>query len=374
MKLARKLNVLALASLSGAAFSQVPDLVTAIDAGGRAMGAGSALNLTGVSTLSATYNPAALAYIRRKELGVAIRTLPSTDSIVTGSVSDPQYLSSDTEAGDFRLSHVGLAMPMGPNGRRGVVGIAYTIGGWFHDTQRGGNMSGGVATFEDFTRARTDFFNVSYGRTGGDQSFAWGVGLVVAQQNVRNFRRITFSDTQIPPVVADSDLTGYGVGVQAGVMLTPRNRPDVTLAFSARSPIEIDNDSNGVYDRIPGRLAAGIATRRDGFRGGRDFLILGAEAQYFFDGEDSPRIDRNNHGTAHFGAEYNYDLGSATLPIRLGYSLVPKGGDDFRSRNSFTYGFGYRPKDGDWSIEVNFGRPSGGGQETGVFFSSRFGN
>ena len=88
MNLARKLSVIGLAALSSAAFSQVPDMVTAIDAGGRAMGAGSAFNLSSVSTLAATYNPAALGYIRRPEIGAAMRTLPTTTTSVSGPLND----------------------------------------------------------------------------------------------------------------------------------------------------------------------------------------------------------------------------------------------------------------------------------------------
>lgn len=370
MKLARKLAVVAVAALSGASFAQVPDLMTAIDAGGRAMGAGSAFNLSSISTLSATYNPAALGYVTRPEIGAAMRTLPDTKTSVAGALNDLR-LSSDTETGSFRASHVGLAFPLKQGSNRGAVGVAWTIGGWFHDIQRGVGLDNGVATFEDFTRARTDFVNLSYGKASGDQSIAWGFGLVVAQQNVRVFQRTTFTDNNIPPVVADTDETSHGVGAQIGFMLTPKGRPDVTIAASARSPIEL-NGGSSLYDRIPGRLAAGIAARKDGYRGGRDYAVLGIEVQHFFDGNDSPRLDRENQTTAHFGVEYNYSVGSAIIPLRIGYSLVPRGGTDFDNRNTFNYGFGYRPKNGDWTIELNFGSPNGGGKETGVFLSYRF--
>lgn len=370
MNMARKLSLFSLAILTTAAYAQVPDMVDAMDAGGRAMGAGSALNLTGVSTLSATYNPAALAYASRREIGVAMRTLPNSNSIVTGAVNDLQS-ETTSETGGFKATHLGVIWPMG-NGSS--IGAAWTIGGWMHDTQRGVNLANGVATFFDFTRAQTDFFNLSYGHAGGgDQQLAWGAGLILARQHVKTVQNITFTDPNIPPQTANTDTSANGYGAQIGVMLTPKSNPDLTIAASARTPIEIQ-DGDPIYETIPGRIAAGFAIRKSGFRGGRDFLVMGVEGQYFFGGEDSPRIDRENHGTAHFGAEYNYTMGNAVIPIRVGYSIVPAGGDGFGNRNTFTYGFGYRPHNGDWTIEVNFGNPQGGGRETGIYLSYRFGN
>lgn len=368
MKLARKLSFFALAGLSTVAYGQVPDMIDAMDAGGRAMGAGSSMNLTGVSTLSVTYNPAALAFANRREIGFAGRTLPDSNSIVTGSVNDLQS-STTSETGGFRATHLGVVWPMG-NGS--AFGAAWTIGGWMHDIQRGINLSNGVATFFDLTRVQTDFFNLSYGHAGGgDQQFAWGVGAILAMQHVKTNQRITFTDPNIPDQVANTDTSANGFGAQIGVMLTPKGNPDLTIAASARTPIKIE-DGDPIYDTIPGRIAGGLAIRKSGFRGGRDFLVVGAEAQYFFGGEDSPRVDRENHATAHFGVEYNYSFGNATIPFRIGYSLVPAGGDGFGSRNTFTYGFGYRPHNGDWTIEVNFGNPEGGGNETGIYLSYRF--
>jgi long-subunit fatty acid transport protein len=345
-------------------------MVDAIDAGGRAMGAGSAFNLSSVSTLSATYNPAALAFVERREIGAAMRTFPTTQSSVSGPLNALRS-SSDTETGAFRASHFGLALPLR---NKGALGLAWTVGGWFHDTQTGVGLPNGVATYFDFTRMRTDFYNLSYGVSSNDGQFAWGAGVIMAQTNIRNSQIITFTDINIPPQIASTNATGNGFGAQVGIMLTPKGRRDVTIAASARTPIDIDDEDGelSLYNRIPGRIAVGVATRRDGFRGGRDYLVLGAEGQYFFGGKDSPRIDRENHGTAHFGAEYNYGIGSATIPVRVGYSIVPRGGDGFSDRNTLSFGFGYRPNNGDWSIEVNFGSPTGGGSETGVFFSYRF--
>lgn len=378
MHLARKLTIFSAAALSSAAASQVPDLVTALDAGGRAMGAGGALSLTGISTLSTTNNPAALGFVNRSEIGFAARTFPTSNSTVTGPLNDLQT-STKTESGDYKMSHLGFVLPLrGPDGQssRGALGIAWTTGGWFHDRQRGTNLPNGIALYEDFTRARTDFLNISFGRATGDYRFAWGFGLVFAQQNVRNSQRINFSDTNIPPQLANSDKTGNGLGMQVGAMFTPSASSNITFAATARTPIRIRNNAAALslYDRIPGRLAFGAAARRDGFRGGRDYLLIAAEVQHFFDGNDSPRIDRQEQTTAHFGAEYNLAYGGAVVPIRVGYAIVPSGGDGFRSRNSLTYGIGYRPNGGDWTIEINFGNPQNGGKETGVFLSYRFGN
>lgn len=371
--LARKLTISVLAALSSAAFAQVPDLVTALDAGGRSMGAGGALGITGISTLSVTSNPAAIAYASRTEVGIAARTLPTSETRVTGPLNDLR-LSTDTTTGDYHLTHVGVILPLkSKGGNQGAVGIAGTTTGWFHDTQRGNNLPNGIASYRDFTRARTDLITVSYGMTSQNLALAWGLGFVVARQNVRNFEQINFSDGNIPPQIADTDTTGNGLGFQAGLMYTPPERPDVTLAVSARTPIRIRSSASPInlYDRIPGRLAVGAAIRRDGFRSGSDYLILGGEVQHFFDGHDSPRIDRSEQTAGGVGAEYNYDHGSAFIPVRVGYAFIPKGGEDFRSRNGLTYGIGYRPKNGDFTIEVNFGRPQGGGTETGIYLSYR---
>ena len=68
----------ALFSLSSAATAQVPDLLNALDAGGRAMGLGGANNATNVDTLSAFYNPAALAYL---DTGAAGSRLPQSAEV-----------------------------------------------------------------------------------------------------------------------------------------------------------------------------------------------------------------------------------------------------------------------------------------------------
>ena len=47
--------------------------------------------------------------------------------------------------------------------------------------------------------------------------------------------------------------------------------------------------------------------------------------------------------------------------MRIGYSFVPKGGDDFIARNTFTFGIGYRPEISNLAVDLNFGLPSGGG-------------
>ncbi len=375
MSKARKLFIIGGSLSAVAASAQVPDMMTALDAGGRALGAGSAFNATTVSTLSATYNPAALAFINRSTAGIAARTVETTKTTVTGEVNDLR-LDSKSDVGGYRGTHFGFALPLkrGP-GTKGVIAVAWTVGGWHEDTQQGSNLANGVATYLDFTKAQTDFINLSYGTANGSQTFAWGAGLVFAQQNVRNFQRITFTDQNIPPQQSDTDTTGTGIGFQAGLLLTPAENPNLSFGVSARTPIKVKHSGSplALYEQIPGRVAAGLALRRDGFRGGRDFLILGGEVQHFFNGKDSPRLDRQNQTTAHFGAEYNWNRGETLIPIRLGYAVIPSGGDGFASRNGFTYGFGYRPAGSDWEIDINFGRPESGGADTSIFLTWRFG-
>lgn len=371
MRIARKLIIAALTAVAATSFGQVPDLLNAFDAGGRAMGAGGAFSTTAANPLSANTNPAGLGFISQRTASFAARSFPTTKTRVTGPLENLR-LDSNSSGGDLRFSHVGMAMPM--SGNRGTLGVSYSVGGWYHDDQRGTNLPGGIQNFLDSVKLRTEFLNISWGKASSDMSSSFGFGIVVANQANYNRRRVQFSDPNIPTQDSRSEDSGYGVGLQAGMMWIPKGQPNLTAALSVRTPIEIDDSEGalGLYNKIPGRVAGGLALRQDGFRNGNDYLIWGAEFQYFFDAEGSDRVPREDVATGHFGAEYNYTLGNAVIPLRVGYSIVPAGGDGFDDRNGFTYGFGYRPNGKNWSIEINYGRPNGGGMDTGISFTYRF--
>lgn len=371
MIIARKLIIVAMFGVSGVSMAQVPDMLTAFDAGGKALGAGSAFNNTNVDTLSTTYNPAALGFVNQAQAGASMRNFPTTETRVTGPLNDLR-LDSTSFSGDLRLSHFGYAAPM--KRLKGSVGIAFTTGGWMNDNRRGVNLPGGISQFLDAVKLRTDFINISYGKANEDMSFAWGVGLVIASQSNFNRQNIVFSDPNIPAVSArDSDST-FGIGVQGGVIITPRNRPNSTLSLSVRSPIQMMDDEgvNNLYTRVPARITGGYALRQDGYRGNRDFVVYGAEVSHYLSTRSNDRVKQDAHTTAHIGIEYNYAMGMAMIPIRIGYSVVPAGGDDLGNRNSFTYGLGYRPQDKNWGIELNFGNPTGGGKDMSIYVNYRF--
>ena len=57
----------------------------------------------------------------------------------------------------------------------------------------------------------------------------------------------------------------------------------------------------------------------------------------------------------------------------MGYQAIPSGGEGFGSRNTFNYGFGYRPDGGPWSVDFNWGVPQGSGADFSIALSYRFG-
>lgn len=357
-----------------AAHAQVPDLVAAFDAGGRAMGMGGVTYQTGSDTLSNYMNPAGLGFINRKTLGITFRNFPESDTVVTGDIapSGTQFLTSSGKGGPTGLGHAGIAIPL-QNGRGGTVSLSLTAGGQLRDSRVAGPglTENGLpaGTFSQLLKSRTDFVNLSYGKATPDGTFSWGVGLVYAinrQMNIRN----------APSGTTAFDAESSGIGAQAGIIVTPKENPDLSVGLSFRTGIKLKSGGNNplIYEEIPARLAGGIAIRRDGFRGSKDYMILGIEAQHFFDGSDSQFIDRDPQTVFGFGTEYNYAFGNGRIPIRLGFNFVPSGGSQFGRRNSFTFGLGYRPNNGDWGLDMNWGKPQGGGSDFSIGLNYKFGN
>ncbi len=376
---ARKLRfAVFVASLSPiGAIAQVPDMLAAFDAGGRALGAGTSIYATGADTLSATYNPAALGYVNRGMFTYATRNLPRTSTRVSGSL-DKLFLDSSEGSGDFGVGHVGVAMPLRTRGggQRGAFTLSWTIAGWFHDTQFGTALDPGIESYTDFTRARTELVTLGYGSTTAGQSVSWGAGAVFATQSIRNFQQITFEDPKIPPQIADTDNTGFGIGGLLGVMIVPGGNSNITYGVSVRTPIDLKKGGSDLplYSRIPGRAVAGIAAVRDGLRGGRDSLLFGAQVEHYFGGKSSERLDRDDQTVFGVGVEYQYARGGGVIPIRLGYRVVPAGGQDFANRHGVSFGVGYRPSNLNWSIELNLAWPAGGELDSSLAIGYRFGN
>lgn len=370
MKNARMFTIAAMCCGVQAVYAQVPEMINAFEAGGRAMGAGGSLNNTTPDTLSATNNPAALGYVNSKRFAIATRNFPTTRTIVTGPLTNLR-LNTTQESGDLGLSHIGYAQPM--SGNRGTLGVAWTVGAWMHDDQFGANLPNGISRYLDAIRVKTDFMNISWGKASPDMSRSVGVGLVVAYNNAYNRRRIVFTDPEIPPINARSEDSDIGFGLVAGILVTPSGQSNLTYSLSAQTPITTGSEGSlSLFNKIPGRVTGGVAVRQEGYRGGKDFAVYGGELRYYFGGENSDRIQRDDVLTGHVGIEYNYHLDRWVFPIRFGYAFVPAGGDDFDNRDSFTYGFGIRPSDKNWGLEVNFGRPNGGGRDTSILLNYKF--
>ncbi|MEX2244106.1 MAG: hypothetical protein WD716_09710 [Fimbriimonadaceae bacterium] len=358
---ARKLTLsstFALALCAGA-YAQIPDLLNALDAGGRAMGLGGATYVTDSNTFSALSNPAGLGYVTRGMYGIAYRNLPESRTVISGNFNDPDF-ATEFDQGAFGMTHLGYAFPMG----RGAVGVTYTRSGFIRDERSGDGLPDGPLTvrfYEEVFRSQTDMFTLSYGTNSGG-STNYGVGLVIANQYVLNRQDYQLFDGNNPvgSVSADNTGTGLGFGIVAGVILSPGNSSNMSVGISAQSPIDLsgNDETSGYYDRIPGRLSAGIAARSDGRNG--EYTIYGAQATWFFGGETDAVFSRDSYAMFGGGLEYSMNRWNARIPIRIGYTVVPSGGTGFIDRDAFTFGLGYRPNGSDFSLDLSFARPSDG--------------
>jgi hypothetical protein len=378
MKSAGKLTLSTIGGcLAASTFGQVPDLLTAFDVGGRAMGAGGAFYATGADTISSYYNPAGLGYVNESTAGLVYRNLPTSRTIMRTSFDDPQ-LDSTGRRGSNAITHLGVAVPRGA----GTFGISYTVGGYIDDLRVGNNLPTGnltVRNYQETVKARADFFTFAFGRTNQAQNLSYGVGVQVVRQQVTNRQVGQLFDAennQVGVFDADSSESGTGFGLLVGMQYIPPNRPNVSVGASFRTAMSLSGnpDTSVLYDRIPARFLAGIAARQDGLRTGNDFLVYGAQVQHFFGGRRSELFDRRDQTVLGFGVEYHYALGAAMIPIRLGYNIVPSGGDDYASRNAFTFGVGYRPGGARYAIDFNFAAPERGGYDMSVGINYRFGS
>ncbi|HZH97758.1 MAG TPA: hypothetical protein VEX38_02200 [Fimbriimonadaceae bacterium] len=378
MKIATKMTIAALGVtiLPSIASAQVPDLVAAFDAGGRAMGMGGATYVTGSDTMSGYYNPAGLAYVSRGQVGLTFRNMPQSRTTVSGDLvpTGSERLSSEGDTGPRALSHVGIAIPLRnrSGSTNGTIGLALTTGGQIRDERTAGPglAEGGLGApgYSQLLKSKTDFVSLSYGRSLSD-TFNICISLLYAVNNQSNVRN------GVPSGATSFEETATGLGLLVGMQFTPRDNPNLMFGASYRTPISLKgrNGAQLIYDKIPARLQIGGAVRRDGLRGGRDFILVGADVQHFFAGNQGVLFDRDPQTVLGFGLEYSYATGSARVPIRLGYQFVPAGGNNFGARNSFTYGVGYRPGNGDWGVDVNFGRAQAGGQDMSINLMYRFG-
>ena len=149
--------------------------------------------------------------------------------------------------------------------------------------------------------------------------------------------------------------------------------PNTSFGISYRTEINLRGNSSTsrLYDKVPSRLVIGGAARKDGLRGGKDYLVYGVQFERYGAGTRSAKVDRRAQSGFGIGVEYHYSLGSGDLPIRLGYRTVESGGNDFGSRNAITYGVGYRPRDQAYSVDLSFSQ-SGGKTSFGIGATFRF--
>ena len=376
MKRGVKLALAALGAVPVGAAAQVPDLVSALDAGGRAMGMGGVTYATGADSFSGYYNPAGLGFVTRPTLDLSIRNMPETNTVVTGDIGPGgvQRLDSQGESGATGLGHAGIAIPIkGHNGSsNGAWALTLTKGGQLRDSRVSGAglTEGGLSAvgYTQFIKVDTSFINLSYGQSNADGTFNWGLGLVYATNRQVNRRFAPSGST-----LFDEEANGFGA--QVGFLISPKNSSNVSFGASVRTPIKLKGGNGAalIYPKVPGRIMAGLAFRQDGFRGSRDYMVFGVELQHFFGGESSQYVDRDKQTVFGAGLEYNYAMGSARIPVRLGYGAVQGGGVDYGSRNVFTFGFGYHPASANWAIDINWARPQGGGNDMAINFSYKFG-
>lgn len=369
---ARRLSfvILGAATMATPACAQVPDLLNALDAGGRAMGTGGALYSTGSDTLSSYYNPAGLGYIGQSTLGLEFRNLPKSRTTANGDFNNPN-LSSSGVSGNKELSHFGFVMPFA----KGGLGLSYTVGGFIDDFRTGNVTIGGTAVqnYAERITSKTEFFTVGYGVASKDQSFSWGLGLQYVQESLSDDLAGTLSGV---PLSGTPRASTNGLAGLIGVQFNPK-ASNMSWGLSYRSEVNLsDNGSTSLLmDKIPARLMGGFAMRQDGMRKSKDFLLYGAQISHFFSANNSGQnFQRKAQTTAGFGFEYNYDMGGARIPIRLGFNYVPSGGTGYGDRNAITFGFGYRPAKGDYTVDLNLARPSHGGFDMGLGLSYKLGS
>lgn len=362
-----------------AAHAQIPDLITAFDAGGRSLGMGGALGTAGSSTRATLDNPAGIAYSSASTVGLTFRNLSESRTTISGNFRDQDF-RTDGKSGNRSLTHAGITMPMG---KLGVLGIAYTVGGFIRDTRVGDNLQDGELTVRNYleiTRAKTDFLTISLARARADYTSAWGIGLVIANHNTRNFQtyRLFRSDGSEVSTGGPLDNRGNsnGIGVVVGMQMTPANNPNQSFGVSLRSPISLTggDETAGYYRRIPAKASAGYVQRMSNSRRSQDYMLFGLQGDAYFGGQSDKVLSRDKMqvvvGT---GLEYHLRQGSAFIPIRLGYRTMSRGGDGFTPVSGISFGLGYKPDNADYFFDLDFASSSNGGMDMSLSLSYRFG-
>jgi hypothetical protein len=375
-------------TFSRVALAQIPDLLNSFDPGSKSTSAGGALHTTESSTLSTYYNPAGIAYMDRREVGVSYRNLPKSTSVVGNTYNDI-VRSTTGEGGKSTITHLGYVLPAKAWFRNlpGTLGFSYTVGGYIDDTGAVANGSSlpvgaglAIKGYADHTYAKSDFFTAAYARTNGPGNVAYGLGLVLLNQHLRYSQSGTYVDGQgqaINPqfTLPNQSSDGFGLGLIAGAIYSPLGNPNLSFGISYRTPFNLmgNSDTANLYDRVPGRFLLGAAYRTGGIRRGKDdFAVFGLEYQSYTATSNSSIFDRSGQTIVGLGVEYSYALGSARVPLRLGSQSLGSGGSDYIGRSSYTYGFGYHSGDGLYGVDFNWARIQNGGTDLSITANYRF--
>lgn len=379
----RSLTLAALVAVAASAQAQVPDLLNSLDAGARSIGLGGGLGVSGADTFSGNSNPAGLGYLDGRRFAISYRNLPASRTTLTGDLASPRFDTRGSR-GDNEIAHLGYVFPVSEvrAGAPGTLSLSYTVGGFLNDSRSSTTLTSGALNATNYRQeieAKTTFFTLAYGRANSSGSFSYGLGLTFAQQSLDYSESYELrSGTTLVSTQSTGPLssTGSGVGVIVGAQWIPAGAQNVSFGLSYRSEINLSGNAStsALLDKIPARLSVGASARRDGLRGGKDFLIYAAQLSHYFESDRSSVFDRDTQTVFGLGVEYNYALGNVTIPIRIGYASVPGAGRGFGSRNAFNYGLGYRPADKNYSVDLAWGTPENSGADFAITINYRFGN
>lgn len=373
----RKAFVVTLAVLAGgAAYAQVPDVLNALDSGGRAMGVGGGLYGTGADTHSVLGNPAGLAFMDGAQVEITLRNLPRSVTFARTNFRNPD-LNTTGKAGHMTVGHLAYVQRIGPS--KATFGMSYNVAGYVSDERYGlGDLAidaGSAArNYAEKTKAKIDLYTVSIGKPLNSTTTI-GAGIVFANSFVRNRQSYTLFSNGVETPTTPSDLsgTGSGLGAVLGVQHIPASNKNMVVGLSVRTPIRLKNDNGtgAILDRIPGVIDASMAVRRTGMGGGNDYAVISGHVNRSFRGGGAGLLARKGTFGGGFGLEYNKDMGDFRLPIRIGYEMNPSGGSYWRDRNLLTFGVGYRPLSSDTWFDLAFGYASSGGVDTAFSVTRR---
>jgi long-subunit fatty acid transport protein len=366
------------------------DTLYSLDMGGRGYGMGGAFAAIADDVTAAAWNPAGLAYLSKPEFSIVMRTLPTYQTTLAGNVINPASRTTGS-SGDQRLGFAGLALPLGKNGKGpgGTLGIAYWRGGFYENNKFAARLTSGdpdsnleIRPYIDNTEISVDFFTLAYARKLTN-NMQFGIGLLYVQENFNYFH----SETLVDPNDPNNDLgttestineTGTGFGVQVGVM-SPFNTMKGTWGVTYRSEMKL-RDFGGAAafgDTVPAKVSFGASyLLLENPRGSNtDFLVGAAQIDHFFKSNSGLADQRDNATNFGLGLQYTLGLHGFLVPVRVGFHSYQAGNDQtFSDENIFTFGLGYRPLDGRWGLNLDFGSSNRhSGMDTSLSLNYQFG-